>query len=279
VADLLFRGRGAEVGSRAPAWRVRACGALLGVAAVEVARTLDLWNTAGVQVTTAHGVALLAGWLLAPSVLGAWLWVALAALSALLLAATYTPLVVPLVPRFLRADPPPAAGTVDAVVVLSGSVTTGGLVREQAIDRLLSGLALAVEGRVPAVALSVVADEDDPHPVSSEADQRRLAALVAPGTTVRFVRNVHSTRDEALAFAAMARTHGWRRVALVTSPMHSRRACATVERAGLAVVCRPAAPRTYDPNRLDRPFNRRMAFQDVLYETLATGLYRLRGWI
>jgi hypothetical protein len=61
--------------------------------------------------------------------------------------------------------------------------------------------------------------------------------------------------------------------------MHSRRACATIERAGLAVVCRPAAPRTYDANRLDQPFNRRMAFQDVLYETMASALYRLRGWL
>ncbi len=279
MADLLFRGRGAEVGTRAPVWRVRGCGALLGVAAVEVARTLDLWNTAGVEVATAHGVALLAGWLLAPSVLGAWLWVALAGLSALLLVATYTPLVVPLVPRFIRADPPTAAGPVDAVVVLSASVNTAGLVRDQGIDRLLTGLALAAQGRIPTVALSVVAHEGDARPVSSEADQRRLAALMAPGSTVRFVRNVHSTRDEALAFAAMARTHGWRRVALVTSPMHSRRACATIERAGLAVVCRPAAPRTYDANRLDQPFNRRMAFQDVLYETMASALYRLRGWL
>jgi len=187
--------------------------------------------------------------------------------------------VVPLVPRFIRADPPPAAGTVDAVVVLSASVTTAGLVRDQGIDRLLTGLALAAEGRIPAVALSVVTDEHAARAVSSEADQRRLAALVAPGATVRFVRQVHSTRDEALAFAAMARTHGWRRVALVTSPMHSRRACATAERAGLVVVCRPAAPRTYAPDRLDQPFNRRMAFQDVVYETLASVLYRVRGWI
>jgi uncharacterized SAM-binding protein YcdF (DUF218 family) len=279
VADLLLRGRGAEVGTRAPAWRVRACGALLGVGIVEVARTMDLWNTAGVEVATAHGVALLAGWLLAPSVLGAWLWGALAALAALLLVATYTPLVVPLVPRFIRADPPPAVGTVDAVVVLAASVTTTGLVRDQGIDRLLSGLALAAEGRVPTVALSVVTDERAARAVSSEADQRRVAALVAPGATVRFVRNVHSTRDEALAFAAMARTHGWRRVVLVTSPLHTRRACATAERAGLVVVCRPAAPRTYAPDRLDQPFNRRMAFQDVVYETLASVLYRVRGWL
>jgi uncharacterized SAM-binding protein YcdF (DUF218 family) len=246
---------------------------------VEVARTLDLWNTAGVTVSWAHGVAILAGWLLAPSVVGALLWAPLAALVAGLLAASYTPLVVPLVPRFVRTDALPLAGGVDAVVVLSGSVTTHGRVREQGIDRLLSGLELALDQGIPTLGLSVVTDERAERAVSSEADQRRLAARFAPGVTVRFVRNVHSTRDEALAFAALARTHGWRRVALVTSPMHSRRACATVERAGLAVVCRPAAARVYAPERLDEVFNRRMAFQDVLYESLAAALYRVRGWI
>lgn len=279
MADLLFRGRGAEVGARAPGWLVRACGALLGVGVVETARALDLWNTAGIEVATAHVVALLAGWLLAPSVAGMLLWGALGGAVVLLLAATYTPLVVPLAPRFIRQDPRPAPGAVDAVVVLSANVTANGRVREQGIDRLLTGMEAARALGIPALALSVVTDESAQRAISSEADQRRLTRTFTPELAVRFVHNVHSTRDEALAFAALARTHGWRRVLVVTSPMHSRRACAALERAGMAVACWPAAGRAYAPERLDRPVNRRMAFQDVLYETLATTLYRLRGWM
>ncbi|MBU6365113.1 MAG: YdcF family protein [Gemmatimonadetes bacterium] len=275
MADLLFRGRGADVGSRAPGWQVRACGLLLGVALAEVARALDLWSSAGVQLPTAHAAAALAGWVLAPSVAGALLWGALAVLVALLLGASYTPLVASLVPRFIRHDPPPAAGAVDAVVVFSGSMTTNGRVREQGLERLLSGMVEARQRRIPVLALSVLTDGA----ASSEADQRRLVGALAPDVTVRFVHGVHSTRDEALAFAAMARTHGWRRVLVVTSPLHSRRACAAVERAGVAVACRPAEGRTYAPERLDQPFNRKMAFQGVVYETLATGLYRMRGWM
>jgi uncharacterized SAM-binding protein YcdF (DUF218 family) len=94
----------------------------------------------------------------------------------------------------------------------------------------------------------------------------------------RFVYHVHSTRDEALAFAALARTHGWRRVVAVTSPSHTRRACGALEAVGLTVECRPAAARVYDLTRLDRPSNRRLAFADVLYEAAATLLYRSRQW-
>lgn len=81
---------------------------------------------------------------------------------------------------------------------------------------------------------------------------------------LHFVPNVHSTRDEALAFAALECTLGWRQVVLGTSPPHSRRACAAVEHTGLSVQCLPAAVREYALTRLDRPENWRLAFADVL---------------
>ena len=182
-----------------------------------------------------------------------------------------------MIPAFVRADA--QRGDVDAVMVLSGGLTDDGLIFGQALDRLLSAMSLARARAIPELALSIVAQDDRPGPLTSEADQRALAQLAAPQMTVRFVRDVHSTRDEALAFAALARTHGWRRVAVVTSPMHTRRACAALESAGLSVECRPAAPRDYSLNGLDRGGNRRLAFADVLYEAAATALYRARGWM
>jgi uncharacterized SAM-binding protein YcdF (DUF218 family) len=140
-------------------------------------------------------------------------------------------------------------------------------------------MSLARQRGIGELALSIVVQEGGSRHASSEADQRALAALAAPQVSVRFVRDVHSTHDEALAFSALARTHGWRRVAVVTSPMHTRRACGALGKAGLSVECRPAAPRDYSLRYLDSGGSRRLAFIDVLYELTATLLYRVRGWV
>ena len=278
MSDLLFRGRGAEIGVRAPAWRVRVAGAVLGLAFVQMAAALGLWQTVGLSITSARVLFLAIGLWLAPTPRGAWLWGANAAIGLLLLVVSYTPLVVPLMPHFVRRDtdrlPSP-----DAIVVLSGAVTSDGRVMGPALERLLTGMAEAKRRGIPQLALSIVGDESDPTVASSERDQRELAGTFAPELQLRFVRDVRSTRDEALAFAALARTHGWRRVVLITSPSHTRRACATVEAAGLAVQCLPAVSRSYALTRLDRPEARRLAFADIAYEVAAASLYRLRGWL
>jgi len=283
VSDLLFRGRGAEVGGRAPAWVVRSAGAVLGLAIMQLAASLGVWTAVGVSSFSARLVLMLAGAMLATSSRGAWLWLISGVFSTVLMLVSYTPLVTPMVAPFVRRDNAVApaqadASAPDAVVILSGSVTSEGRVAGAALERVISGFQHARRLGIPVVALSVVGDDADPSVESSERDQRELAQLMAPDLELRFVQNVHSTRDEALAFAAMARTRGWRRIVLVTSPLHSRRACGAVEHAGLPVRCVPAASREYALSRLDRPENRRLAFADVLYESAATLLYAVRGW-
>ncbi|MBL0170091.1 MAG: YdcF family protein [Gemmatimonadaceae bacterium] len=275
--DVFLRGRGAEVGVRAPGWMVRLCGATVAVGVVAVADLLGVWGTLGMPRWMLHVLALGGGALLGPTAWGALLWLANGLLVAGLMLVMFTPIVRPMVSRFVRADAEGAA-PVDAVVVLSGGLTDDGRITGQALDRLLSGVSLAKRRAIVELALSVVVQEDRHPPASSEADQRALVALMAPELSLRLVRDVHSTRDEALAFAALARTHGWRRVAVVTSPMHTHRACAALETVGIAVECRPAESRDYSLNALNRSENRRLAFQDVLYEIAATLLYRVRGW-
>lgn len=278
MSDLLFRGRGADIGVRAPAWMVRALGAVLGLCLMQLLAELGVFSAAGVSVTLARVVCVATGVLLAPSAAGAWLWGVTAFTAGLLMLVSYTPLAAPLLDGYVRRDgnatPPP-----DAVVVFSGAVTAEGRVMGPALDRLLTGLAEAKRRGIPQVALSTVADEDDPTVATSERDQREVALTFAPELQLRFVHDVHSTRDEALAFAALARTHRWQRVLVVTSPSHSRRACNAVERAGLSVQCHPAISRSYALSRLNHPESRRLAFADVLYETAATLLYQLRGWM
>lgn len=256
---------------------------MLGLAIMQFAAALGVWTAVGISSLTARGALMVAGALLATSSRGSWLWLTSGVLGTVLMLVSYTPLVRPMAAPFVRhddtlRDASAAAGIPDAVVILSGSVTSEGRVTGAALERLISGFQQARRRGIPVVALSVVGDDADPSVESSERDQRELAQLMAPELELRFVKHVHSTRDEALAFAAMARTHGWRRVLLVTSPLHSRRACAAVEQAGLPVLCAPATSREYALSRLDRPENRRLAFADALYESAATLLYASRGW-
>jgi uncharacterized SAM-binding protein YcdF (DUF218 family) len=206
---------------------------------MQMLAALGVFSALGVSATLARLICAAAGALLAPSAIGAWLWGITALTAGALLVASYTPVAAPLLANFVRRDGN-AALPPDAVVVFSGAVTAEGRVMGPALDRLLTGMAEAKRRRIPQLALSTVADETDPTVATSERDQRELALTFAPELQLRFVHDVHSTRDEALAFSALARTHGWQRVLVVTSPSHSRRACRAVEQAGLAVQCRLA---------------------------------------
>ncbi len=273
--DVLWRGRGAG-GGRAPVWLVALCGATLGMAIAVLGESLGLQRAAGLPPWPARLAAVLLGALLGPSRGGGALWLVAGALTALHLLVTGTPLVRAPALALVRDDPEQPVG---AVAVLSGSVTDDGRLTDAALDRLLTGLAEAERRGVRTLLLSEVRSAPGAGGTGSEADQRALAALADPSLDVHVVRDVHSTRDEAVAFAALAQARGWRRVLLVTSPTHTRRACATVEAAGLPVECRPSDARDYALSGLDRPETRRLAFRDVVYEAAALLLYRARGWI
>lgn len=279
MSDLLFRGRGANVGVRAPAWRLRIAGALLALGLMEVLSSLGVFSALGMSITVGRLLFMLGGALLAATALGAWLWGAMAAACVVLLLVSYTPIVQPLLSPFIRRDMAPPGVRADAVVVFSGSVNSDGRVKGPALDRLLTGLSEGKRRGVPELALSVVGDEDDARTPDSERDQREFAQTFAPELQLRFVRGVFSSRDEALAFSALARTHGWTRVIAVTTASHTRRACGALEHEGLRVECVPAVSRSYSPARLENAEERRLAFADVLYETAATLLYQARGWM
>ncbi|MES2521829.1 MAG: YdcF family protein [Gemmatimonadota bacterium] len=279
MADLLLRGRGAEVGARAPMWMIRLAGAALALGIFSLAADLGVWTAVGLQSWWARLLLLLFGALVAPTRAGAWLWLVAGALVTASCIITFTPVVRPAVTAFIRSDPERTDVPLDAVVVFSGGITDEGRLTGPALDRLLTGLAEVQARRIPELAISETTQERRGVRTSSEADQRALVALAGDGVSLRVVRNVQSTRDEALAFAALARTRGWKRVLLITSPTHSRRACAAVEFAGLPVQCHPSRARDYAISRLDLSENRRRGFADVLYESAATLLYKARGWI
>lgn len=249
-----------------------------------VAASLGFWEILGVQIWLLRLVALLAGALIAPTMVGSWLWLTLGVLTTLSAIVTFTPIVRPMAQQLVRDDRSAprhatAGSGLEAVIVLSGEVSDEGLITGSTMERLISGIQAARAMKIPVLALSATTPAFGAYRPSTEPDQRTLVSLMAPELQLELVHNVFSTRDEAVAFTALARTRGWHRVLLVTSPMHSKRACATFEKTGLAVECRPAVARVHEATRLESSESRRLAFQEVLYELSATLLYRVRGWI
>jgi len=205
------------------------------------------------------------------------LWVYAGLVMTLLLVIAFTPVIVRPARSWVRRDvvalPPP-----DAVMVPSGGVSADTLLDPEATDRLLAGLALARQwGRPLVISTQVERHGDDV--VSSTADQHRLISLAGDSIAVFTVDSVHNIHDEAVAMAALAARQGWRSAAVVTSPMHSRRACAAFEHAGLLVACLPAPSRDLNLSTLRGADTRLAVFGQWVYERLGWIEYRWRGWI
>jgi uncharacterized SAM-binding protein YcdF (DUF218 family) len=182
-------------------------------------------------------------------------------------------------PRRDSSDGTRSRSGVDAIAVLSMGGTPDGLMRSETLDRVLSGFDLVKRGLASNVMISRETRSFGGKEVSDSADLQNITAMVAMPATVIFVDSIFTTRTEALRMQLIAREHGWNTLAVVTSPMHSRRACATFEAVGFKVFCAPASIRGsgLDPNSI--PEDRLRAFRAWLYERFATDSYRRRGWI
>jgi uncharacterized SAM-binding protein YcdF (DUF218 family) len=205
------------------------------------------------------------------------LWVAAGIISALSLLVVYTPLVSLLARPLIRRDSLPPK--VDAIAVLSEGITADGLMRDATLDRFLSGLALARQGMANVLLVSREQRGFDGKLVSDSADLERVAAVVPGAVQIVFVDSVVTTRTEALRVRAIVAARHWTTVAVVTSPMHTRRACATFEAVGLKIVCAPAVLRQSGLDSDSNPEDRLRAFRSWLYETFAWASYKSRGWI
>ena len=205
------------------------------------------------------------------------LWLAAGIIALLSLAIAYTPLVSSLAKPMVRRDPIPPR--VDAIAVLSMGFTPDGMMRSETLDRFLTGLTLAKRGVASTLLISRERRAFDGRILSDSADQETVLSLAKPSAQVIFVDSVFTTRTEALRMKTIARARGWSSIAVVTSPMHTRRACATFESVGFKVVCVPAAVRESGLYEGSNAQDRLRAFRSWLYETFASDSYRRRGWI
>ncbi len=205
------------------------------------------------------------------------LWIAAGTVALLCVGVAYTPLVSALSHGKIRRDPIPPR--VDAIAVLSAGLTSDGLMRGETLDRLVTGLALLRRGVAPTAMISRETVEYNGKIISDSLDQANLLALANAFPRVVFVDSIYTTRSEALRMKRLAQARGWTTVAVVTSPMHTRRACATFEAVGFKVVCVPADLRESGLHEGSIAPDRFRAFRAWLYETFAGSSYRRRGWI
>ena len=206
----------------------------------------------------------------------ALIWIPAGVIATICIAVAYTPISFTLARPLIRRDALPSH--VDAIAVLSAGITPDGMMGSETLDRLLSGLMLAKEGLAPVVMVSRVQQNLGGRRVSDASDLQAITALVAPTSRVIFVDSIFTTRTEALRMAALARANRWNTIAVVTSPMHTRRACATFEAVGLKVVCVPAALRGSGLYAGANAEDRLRAFRSWLYEVFASATYKSRGW-
>lgn len=197
-------------------------------------------------------------------------------LLCIVLIVGYTGVVSHAMDKFVRSDRVPASA--DAVVALSGGVTADGYLSQQGLDRTITAVTLVEQGIAPVMVFTREEREANGVRSTNVADQLRFSKL-AGLQQVLTTRPVKSTRDEALAVSQIAKHREWKRIVLVTSPFHSRRACATFERVGLTVSCVPSESRDVAIKRLIYPRDRLNAFGLWLYETAGTLRYRQLGWI
>ncbi len=199
--------------------------------------------------------------------------------ALLLMFVAFTPISPLLAHWWIRSDPMPADG-VSAVVSLSGGLNNQGMITAEALDHLISSLELVKDGKSPVLVTTTVEQGYQTGHFTSAQDQARLIALF--GGNVEWVRAPigYTTRDEALNSARLLLPRGIKRIAVVASPMHTRRACATFETVGFEVVC--TVSRTSVPGGsvvADWPPDRFASFGDWVYEALAVVKYRIRGYM
>lgn len=219
--------------------------------------------------------------LLAIAAIGALLWLTplrrLVAAGTLLLAGLWlavclTPLSARLADGLVRRD---AVENADAVFVFASRIQEDGDPTTDAMSRLLKGIELMAEGRAPWLVVSEVAAPAGPYaPLARDW----LARFARRGEVLQVGRIVN-TYDEAVALARLGRERGIRRVLAVTSPTHTRRAAAALEKQGLVVIAVPAVETNFDLETLRWPGDRRRAFSAIAHERLGLLVYRRRGWI
>lgn len=185
--------------------------------------------------------------------------------------------------------PPKAMSVVPVVdaIVLLGGATRGDTLRARApdlnqrADRLVHAAALYRQARAPLVVVS----GGSPVGGRSEAAQMRdlLLQMGVPLGAMQLERQSRNTRENAAYTGDLLRERGARRILLVTSAFHMRRAVPLFEQQGLEVHPAPTdfqrlVDNSLVPGWLPGVGNLARS-SEALHEIVGYWYYRWRGWL
>ena len=180
----------------------------------------------------------------------------------------------------------------DVVVVLGGGAEpsryeAGGIHLTKAGDRLIMGLELMRLGKAKALCLGGGgASFDGAMRVEADLVKALLASWKLPANAdVVSFGMTGNTHEEALKTVALLRERGWKRVLLVTSAFHMKRAAATFRTAGVDVVPVPcnfltSVSTAEPPLQFNVPnWGGCEKIGIWMHEMIGWQMYRRRGWI
>lgn len=180
----------------------------------------------------------------------------------------------------------------DAIVVLGGGAEPslhelGGVRLTKAGDRIMTGLELMRLGRAPMLVLGGGFVKDDGVvKVESDLIKARIASWNLPaGWELISLGAAVDTHDEALRLVPTARQRGWRRILLVTSANHMRRALPVYRAAGFDPVpapCNFLVAGSVTRVGLDLGIPGCAGFERMgiwMHEIAGWEVYRRRGWL
>lgn len=166
----------------------------------------------------------------------------------------------------------------DVIVILGAGLHCGtGDLDSASLARLTRGLALWKARYAPEITVS----DADPSMVGGNCPSQGkvttdfIDSLYGnDGPTTIVLPRMRTTRTEAAAVAVLARTNSWKRVLVVTSHTHSRRALDTFERAGVNAFVVGATEPEFD-RHFSHPIDRVRALSPVVREVAGMIKYRL----
>ncbi|MEO7220242.1 MAG: hypothetical protein ABIZ73_06405, partial [Gemmatimonadaceae bacterium] len=176
-------------------------GAVLGIAAWLLVLTMGIPHVFRVAEYDGLAPFALLGALAGMTRLKKVLFIPVAAMTIVLLVIAYTDVIEAPVRSLVRRDRLPV--TADAVVVLSAGISPDGMLRWQALDRIIKGIELVQAGAAPTIVTTRERNVFRGKVITSENDQKRLLALGGVKNAI-VTPVINTTREEAIAVARIA---------------------------------------------------------------------------
>lgn len=178
----------------------------------------------------------------------------------------------------------------DAVILLGGGAGFSktdplGVNFNEASDRIFTAMELLRLGKAPVLVLGGGGDSTESQELGEGSTVKRwLEKNLTTKVEMRELTISGNTHDEAVKCAALTKEQGWKRIFLVTSGYHMRRAEATFHTAGLPVIpvacdfVRPGMPNKEGFNPMPWPPGVEL-FSLYAHEQAGWLVYRMRGWV